>query len=173
VEKVKPVKQKLNEWYNWLVSHVPKLIRKRTTDAFRKFKARVLALYPQPGEEVEVGKEGGKSTEKELDFTPIEHAFDERYSRFRIAGGKIDVETYFLKIRQNMLDLIGGQVKELGSLKIQSTVWIKWRKEEESANVENIVAFVEKAFNSKMTEVFQGSDFDEVLWYICSHEVSD
>ena len=111
-------------------------------------------------------------------FVPIETAFDNAYKRYRINGvgesstskEKIDVNAFFEKIRQVMIDLIQRQLQELHSTKIQTTTWIKWRKEELSIiNEEPDVILVNKAFNSNMTEVFQGSDLNEVLNEIFAH----
>ncbi|XP_057308929.1 uncharacterized protein LOC130647182 isoform X2 [Hydractinia symbiolongicarpus] len=53
----------------------------------------------------------------------------------------------------------------MGSAKVQMSLWIMWKKKilpkSEEANDEYIE--VKKAFNSKMTEIFQGSDVDDVL----------
>ena len=39
------VKNKLNEWYNWLVSHVPKPIKEKPSSALKTFKDKIIGLY--------------------------------------------------------------------------------------------------------------------------------
>ena len=36
------VRDKLKEWYNWLVSHVPKAIKERASRAFKTFKDMIV-----------------------------------------------------------------------------------------------------------------------------------
>ena len=50
----------------------------------------------------------------------------------------------------------------MGLAKAQLCMWIKWKKREDiPGEVHEII--VEKAFNSKMMEIFQGSNIDEIL----------
>ena len=35
----------LNDWHDWLVSHVPKTIKDRTSRAFKAFKDKVIGLH--------------------------------------------------------------------------------------------------------------------------------
>ena len=90
---------------------------------------------------------------------------------------KIDVDTYIEKITPHMRSLIEQQIKEMGSVKIQLCIWVKWKITEEMViqltpeefeQAENIHGevkeiIVEKAFNSKMTEIFQRLDIEEIL----------
>ena len=39
------VKGKLNKWYDWLISHVPKPIKDGASKAFKTFKDKVIMLY--------------------------------------------------------------------------------------------------------------------------------
>ena len=151
MEKKRPiVKKKLNWWFNWIVNFTPESIKEKATGAFKTFKNKILDLYK------EVWKNPLKEQEeKEPDFTPIEQAFDKAFRRYRInADMKIDVETFFDKIRKSLNNLIQKELQDLGSAKIQTTIWLKFRQEK---------FLIEKAFNSKMTEVYQGSNFDEIL----------
>ena len=95
-----------------------------------------------------------------INFIPIEKAFKNRYRRYKVnAIMKIGVESFLNKTRKNLIDLIEKNLKELVSAKIQATLYLKWKKEEKDGTV----IFIDKAFNSKLTEIFQGSDFNEVL----------
>ena len=62
-----------------------------------------------------------------------------------------------------MKTLIEQQIREMGSTKVQLYMWIKWKKREEFKQAEVHEIIVEKAFNSKMMEIFQGSNIDEIL----------
>ena len=76
-----------------------------------------------------------------------------------------------------MKKLIQPQIKELGSVKFQFYMWVKWKKQvelalqlepEEFQNVEDVAResheiIVEKVFKSKMIEVFQRSDIDAIF----------
>ena len=100
-----------------------------------------------------------KETDNEKVFTPIEEAFNKAYRRFRInSDSKVDVETFFNKIRSKLIDLIGNQLDEMNSAKIQFILWLKFRKQEGDEEIQ-----VDKAFNSKITEFFQASDFNELI----------
>ena len=73
-----------------------------------------------------------------------------------------------------MRSLIEQQIRKMESAKIQLCMWMKWKKTEEMViqhtpeefekakgipgEVHEII--VEKAFNSKMMEVFQGSNIE-------------
>ena len=39
------VKNKLNDWYDWLVNYVPKTVKDRASGAFKTFKDKIMGLY--------------------------------------------------------------------------------------------------------------------------------
>ena len=39
------VTRKLNDWYDWLVNHVPKTIKDDASSAFKTFKDKIMELY--------------------------------------------------------------------------------------------------------------------------------
>ena len=39
------VKNKLNDWYDWLVNHVPKTVKDKASRAFKTFKDKIMGLY--------------------------------------------------------------------------------------------------------------------------------
>ena len=103
-----------------------------------------------------------KLKEAQESFNPIKHeqAFHEAYRSYRINGRpRIDVDTFFDRIRQNLINLINREVKDLSS----TTAWIRFRQALED-DLGNIIGYdrVRLAFNSRMTEIFQGSALDEV-----------
>ena len=121
--------------------------------------------------------------ENNADLTPKEHeaALKGYFRSFRSPGlPKADVDTYIERITPHIKKLVEVQVGEPGSAKVQLSMWVKWKKQEEIAiqldpeemqklgisegqapGVYNIM--VEKVFNSKMAEVFQGSNIEELL----------
>ena len=106
-----------------------------------------------------------KDTDNDKVFTPIEEAFNKAYRRFRINSDlKVDVETFLNKIRSKLIDLISNQLDEMNLAKIQFILWLKFRKQEGDEEIQ-----IDKAFNSKITEFFQASDFNELIEEMFSH----
>ena len=60
--------------------------------------------------------------------------------------------------------------RELGSAKVQTTAWIRFRQTLEDDFV-NIIGFdrIELPFNSRMTEIFQGSNLNEIVNEMFAH----
>ena len=76
------VKGKLNKWYDWLINHVPKLIKDGASKAFKTFKDKVMGLYNRV-----TGSAGNGTRIKEpKPFKPIEleQAFGRAYGSYRI-----------------------------------------------------------------------------------------
>ena len=109
--------------------------------------------------------EDDNEEQEKIDLTPQEHetALKDAYRSFRSPGlPKTDVDTFIEKITPYMKTLIDQQIREMGSAKAQLCMWIKWKKREDiHGEVHEII--VEKAFNSKMVEIFQGSNIEEIL----------
>ena len=64
-------------------------------------------------------------------------------------------------------------IQDLGSLRVETTTWIRFMVEVEGENGNVIgVDRVEKAFNSQMTDIFQSSDLNEIV-NVCPHQDSD
>ena len=89
------VKNKLNDWYDWLVSYVPKTVKDKVSRAFKTFKDKIMGLYN--------GVTGsGNRTKREVlkepewNFKELEQAFSGAYRSYRINGRpRMDVETFF------------------------------------------------------------------------------
>ena len=126
--------------------------------------------------------------DKDVDLTPKEHkhALHKSFRSFRIpAIEKADVDGYIAVVTPNVKTLIEEQVKELGAAKVQLSMWIQWKKkivrvipldEEELKETKDVpdsegdaYIRIEKVFNSKMMEIFQGSDVDELLMEMFAH----
>ena len=78
------------------------------------------------------------------------------FRSYRINGrSRIDVDTFFDRIRQNLIDVISAELADLGSARVQTTTWIRFTQslEDDFGNIIGVDT-VEKAFNSRMTEIF-------------------
>ena len=111
--------------------------------------------------------------EPEASFNPIEldQAFNRAYRSYRINGrSRMDVDTFFDRIRQNLIGLMNRELTDLGSARVQTTIWIKFIQalEDDFGNIIG-VDMVEKAFNSRMTEIHQGSDLNEIIDEMLTH----
>ena len=75
-------------------------------------------------------------------------------------------------MRPAIRKLVEEQVKALDAAKVQMHLWEMWKKEEEAVFEEGRTTHevkVEKVFNSLMTELFQGSDVEEILKNMFAH----
>ena len=99
------VKGKLNKWYSWLINHVPKSIKDGASKAFKTLKDKVMGLYNRV-----TGSAGNGTRIKEpKPFKPIEleQAFGGAYRSYRInRKPKMDVDTFFNRIRKELIELI-------------------------------------------------------------------
>ena len=79
-------------------------------------------------------------------------------------GSGIAVDTFFDRIRQSLIDLINRELADLDSARAQTTVWIRFMVKLEDG-IGNIIGVdrVRLPYNSRMTEIFQGSDLDEIV----------
>ena len=111
--------------------------------------------------------------EPEESFNPMEReqAFGRAYRSYRIDGrSRMDVDTFFDRIRQNLIDLMNRELTDLGSARAQMTAWIRFRQVLED-DLGSIIGFdrVRLPFNSMTTEIFQGSNFNEIVNEMFSH----
>ena len=158
ISKSRPqVKTKLNKWYDWLINHVPKPIKDGASKAFKTFKDKVMGLYNRvtgfAGNETRIkGPEPFKSIEPE-------QAFGGAYRSYRVNGRpKIDVDTFFNRIRKELIELIKRELKTRTSPRIQTTAWIRFVMDDEESQER-----VELAFNSLMTSVYRGFETDQLV----------
>ena len=104
------VKGKLNKWYDWLINHVPKPIKDGASKAFKTFKDKVMELYNRVN-----GSTGNETRIKEPTlFKPIglEQAFNGAYRSYRVNGRpKIDVDTFFNRVRKELIEFIKRELK--------------------------------------------------------------
>ena len=151
------VKGKLNIWYDWLINHVPKPIKDGASKASKTFKDKVMGLYNKV-----TGSTGNETRIKEpKPFKPIEleQAFVGAYRSYRINGKpKMDFDTFFNRIRKELIELIKRELKTRTSARIQKTAWIRFIRDDEEGQER-----VELAFNSLMTSVYRGSEMDQIV----------
>ena len=157
------VKSKLNDWYDWLINHVPKPIKDGASRAFKTFKDKIMGLYNRVtgsgNQTPEAQRSAGPATEEPKPFKPIEHEFGGSYRSYRINGRpKMDVDTFFNRIRKSLIGLIKRELNDLNSVKVQTTTWIRFVREDEEGQEK-----VELAFNSLMTSVYRGNDLDQIV----------
>ena len=71
---------------------------------------------------------------------------------------KMDVYTFFNRIRKGLIELIKQELKTRTSARIQTTAWIRFVRDDEEGQER-----VELAFNSLMTSVYRGSEPDQIV----------
>ena len=99
--------------------------------------------------------------EPEWNFKEHEQAFGGAYQSYRVNGRpKIDVDTLFSRIREGLIELIERELTVLNSARVQTTTWIRFARDEDQ---------VELAFNSRMTDVHQGSNLDQIVDGMIAH----
>ena len=158
ISKSRPqVKSKRNKWYDWLINHVPKPIKDGASKAFKTFKDKVMGLCNRV-----TGSAGNETRRKGPEpFKPIEleQAFGGACISYRVNGRpKIDVDTFFNRIRKELIGLIKQELKTQTSARIQTTAWIRFARDDEEGQER-----VELAFNSLMTSVYRGSEMDQIV----------
>ena len=155
------VKNKLNDWYDWLINHVPKSIKDGASKAFRTFKGKIMGLYntvtgsgnqapkgPHTAETPETQLKGSRSRETEP--IELEQAFNGAYRSYRInRRPRMDVETFFHRIRGDLIGLIKRELNDLSLARAQTTTWVRFIREDEEGQER-----VELAFNSLMMSVY-------------------
>ena len=142
------VKGKLNKWYDWLINHVSKPIKDGASRAFKTFKDKVMGLDNRV-----TSSAGNEMIIKEpKPFKPIEleQTFGGSYRSYRVNGKpKMDVDTFFNRIRKELIELIKRELKTRTSARIQTTAWIRFVRDDEEGQER-----VELAFNSLMTSIY-------------------
>ena len=145
------------KWYDWLINHVPKPIKDGASKAFKTFKDKVMGLYNRV-----TGSAGnGMRIKEPKPFKPIEleQDFGAAYRSYRInRKPKMDVDTFFNRIRKELIELIKQELKTRTSARIQTTAWIRFVCNDEEGQER-----VNLAFNSLMTSVYRGSEPDQIV----------
>ena len=146
------VRNKLKEWYGWLVDHVPKPIKEKASRAFGATKDKIMRLCKSfQGKESKETDEPIEQNEESFNPVELEQAFDRAYRNYRINGrSRMEVDTFFNQIRQNLIDLISRGLTDLDSSRVQTNTWINFRIEYEEGKLDS----VSLPFNSQMTDIF-------------------
>ena len=107
------------------------------------------------------GSTGNETRIKEpKPFKPIEleQAFGGACRSYRVNGRpKMDFDTFFNRIRKELIGLIKQELKTRTSARIQTTAWIRFVRDDEEGQER-----VELAFNSLMMSVYRGSEPDPI-----------
>ena len=151
------VKSKLNKWYDWLINHVPKPIKDGASKAFKTFKDKIMGWYNKVTGSTQwntghsTTEQGTASTEpKPFQPTELEQAFRGSYRSYRVNGRpKMDVDTFFKRIKKELIELIKRELKTRTAARIQTTAWIRFIRDDEEGQER-----VELAFNSLMLSVY-------------------
>ena len=106
-------------------------------------------------------------------FNPVEleQAYNRTYRSYRIDGRpRMDVDIFFDRIRQNLIDLINRELTDLGSARVQTTTWIRFRQALED-DFGNVIGYdrVRLLFNSRMMEIFQDSNLNKIVNEMLTH----
>ena len=129
MRKIRPVvTSKLNDWYDWLVNHVPSTIKYNASRAFETFKDKIVGLYNsvtgnRTGHKIE-GPGGaplhrGPCKPEPFNPTELEQAFDGAYRSYRIDGRpRMDVDTFFSRIRGELISLLSRELTVLNSARV-------------------------------------------------------
>ena len=72
----------------------------------------------------------------------------------------MDVETFFNRIKGELISLITRELTDLNSARVQTTTWIRFIKDDDR---------VELAFNRRMTDVDRGSHLDALVDGMIAH----
>ena len=79
------------------------------------------------------------SSEKSFDLVELEQAFSRAYRSYRINGrSRMDIDTLFDPIRQNLIDLMNREQTGLGSARVQTMTWIRFRAEYEDRIIDRV-----------------------------------
>ena len=102
------------------------------------------------------------SLHAELNWGPrlLEGAFGGAYRCYRIDGmPSMDQDTFLNRIKRFLIDLLKKELRT-GAIRSQTMTWIRFRKDGE---------LVELAFNSRMMNVYNLSDMDEIVNEMIAH----
>ena len=156
------VTSKFNDWYDWSINHLPKTVKDGASRGLKTFKDKIMGFYNRvTGNQTQHKIEGPRRPEP---FNPIEleQAFDGAYRSYRIDGRlRMDVDTFFSRMRRELIRLIARELTALNSARVKMTTWIRFVKDDDR---------VELAFNSRTTSVHRGSNLDQLVDGMIAHK---
>ena len=112
-------------------------------------------------EDLKHGTKPEPMAEPEWNFEKHERAFGGAYRSYRVNGRpRMDYSTFFGRIREGLIELIKQGLTSLNSARIQMIVWIRFIKDNDQ---------VELAFNSRMTNMHQAGNLDQIVNGMVGH----
>ena len=73
------------------------------------------------------------------------------------------MDTFFERIRGNLVGLMNEELRDLNVAKVQTTAWIRFKVQVKNGDGNVIrIDTVDKAFNSRITQVLKGSDLTKL-----------
>ena len=69
-------------------------------------------------------------------------------------------DAFFIRVREGLIELISRELNNRNSAKIQTSVWIRFTKDDDVVNL---------AFNGLMVNVYRGSDLDQIVDGMIAH----
>ena len=72
----------------------------------------------------------------------------------------MDYDAFFIRVREGPIELIFRELNNINSAKIQTSIWIRFTKDDDVVNL---------AFNSLMVNVYRGSDLDQIVDGMIAH----
>ena len=101
------------------------------------------------------------SPEPEFIFKELEQAFGRAYRSYRVKGEpKMDYDAFFIRVREGLIELISRELNNRNSAKIQTSIWIRFTKDDDVVNL---------AFNNLMVNVKRGSNLDQIVDGMIAH----
>ena len=99
--------------------------------------------------------------EPEFIFKELEQVFGRAYRCYRVKGEpKMGYDTFFIRVREGLIELISRELNNRNSPKIQTSIWIRFTKDDDVVNL---------AFNSLMVNIYRGSDLDQIVDGMIAH----
>ena len=79
---------------------------------------------------------GRASPEPEFIFNELEQAFGKAYRSYRVKGEpKMDYDTFFIRVREGLIELISRELNNRNSAEIQTCIWIRFTKDDHVVNL--------------------------------------
>ena len=72
----------------------------------------------------------------------------------------MDYDAFFIRVKEGLIELISRELNNRNSAKIQTSIWIRFTKDDDVVNL---------AFNSLMVNVYRGSDLDQIVDRMIAH----
>ena len=75
---------------------------------------------------------GAQAPEPEFIFKELEQVFGRAYRSYRVKGEpNMDYDTFFIRVREGLIELISRELNNRNSAKIQTSIWIRFTKDDD------------------------------------------